>query len=112
MKSRLTALIAIAFIAAWSVATAQSQSPPPSGLSPSTPLPPERPLAGSASGLNLKLDDATRRSITTSAPEERPAPSAAGGLPSLGAGSRSFDPPGGYGRAKSDSRAFPKSVDY
>ena len=109
MKFHLTALIVSFFIAASGAAIAQSQTKQ-SEPSATPPLPPERPLAGSASGLNLKLDDAARRSITTSATEERPA-NVAGSLPSLGSGARSFDPPGGFVRPKSDARAFPKSVD-
>lgn len=116
MKTAPTVLIASLFLGAAGVAAAQSsalpQAQPPAAPSSSAPLPPERPQLGGASGLNLKLDDSARRSIVTSTPEERPAPPVGGGLPGLGAGARTFEPAGGFGRPRSDAKTYPKSADW
>ena len=104
----LAALLASLILAA--PCSAQTQAP---SAGAAAPLPPERPSSG-PSNLNLKLDESALRRLGPPASEpvrDQPGTSSGGNLPALGSGARSFDPPGGFGRPKSDSRAFPKSAE-
>jgi hypothetical protein len=94
------------------VAASVLMAAPAAAQSPTIPPAPERAPAGL--NLNLKLDDAARRSIASQpAADQRIPAKKEGPLPSLGAESkRSFDPaPGSRPRSGTGSGPFPATVD-
>ncbi|MGQ0654959.1 MAG: hypothetical protein ACT4P4_22275 [Betaproteobacteria bacterium] len=100
-----TLLAAVTLLLAASSAAAQSSEPRV------TPAP--APDRASGLNLNLKLDDATRRSVVSEQASEQRTKTDDRVLPSLGAGSRrSFDQPtGSRPKSESGSGPFPKAVD-